>query len=82
MPIQNQYHNDEKILYAKHFGFLAGHSTDHAIAKLSNQIHDSLEKNYYTLNVFIDLSKAFDTVAHSILLKEPEIYGIKNSNLS
>ena len=34
----HQYLNDEKILYTKQFGFQAGHSTGHALVKVSGQI--------------------------------------------
>ena len=69
-----------KILYSKQFGFQKGHSTEHAIIHLIDQINNNFENNEYTVGVFIDLSKAFDTVDHQILLKKLNLYGINGSN--
>ena len=75
-----KYLKDQNILYDKQFGFQTGHSTDHAIAQLVNQIYEAFEKNEYTFGVFIDLSKSFDTVDRSILLRKLELYGITGRN--
>ena len=72
---------ENNLLYNKQFGFQKGHSTDHTIVQLADQIHEMFDKNIYTLGVFIDLSKAFDIVNHKILLKKISHYGIKNKNL-
>ena len=77
-----QYLTENKILYPKQFGFQTGHSTEHAIVQLVDQILESLEYNKYTLGVSIDLSKAFDTVDHSILLKKLELYDVTDRNHS
>ena len=61
-----KYLKDKNILCDKQFGFNTGHSTDHAISQLVDQIYEAFKKNEYTLGVFIDLSKVFDTVDHSI----------------
>ena len=70
-----------KILYPKQFGFQKDHSTDHALLQLVDQIYESFERNEYTIGVFIDLSKAFDTVDHNILLKKLEIFNIPDMHL-
>ena len=69
------------MLYNKQFGFRQNCSTDLAILKLSQEIHESFEKHEFTLGVFVDLSKAFDTVDHEILLKKLSFFGIKGSHL-
>ena len=56
-----------------------GHSTDHALIKLIDSIYDSFNQNKYTLGVFIDLSKTFDTVDHNILIDKLNLGDIKNS---
>ena len=49
--------------------------------QLISQILDAFNENKYTLGIFIDLSKAFDTVDHNILLKKLDMDGIKGKNL-
>ena len=49
-----KYLKDQNILCDKQFRFKTGHSTDHVIAQLFDQIYEVFEKNEYTLSVFIN----------------------------
>ena len=64
------YLADNEILFNKQFGFKAGHSTGYALLDLIDQVSDSLNDKSYFVGIFIDLSKAFDTVDRKILLKK------------
>ena len=69
---------ENNLLYHKQFGFQKNNSTSYAIIELINQIAESFDSKKFTLGVFIDLSKAFDTVDHDILLEKIKYYGIRN----
>ena len=56
------------MLYEKQFGFRTNHSTNHAILSIIDKIQLSIEERSYSCGIFLDFSKAFDTVDHSILI--------------
>jgi len=60
----------DKLLYLsdKQFGCKAHHSTSMAILTLVDQITAEIDKGNVCVGVFIDLSKAFTTIDHDILL--------------
>ena len=70
-----------KILYSSQYGFRSKHSTNDAIAELISNVTENLEDKYSTLCMFLDLSKAFDTIDHNILLNKLSHYGIRGISL-
>ena len=69
------------ILSAHQFGFRKHMSTRDAIIHLTEFIYDSLDGKNSCLNVFIDYSRAFDTVNHNILLNKLNRYGVQGNAL-
>ena len=64
------YLNENEILNDKQFGFRTGHSTEHAILELIDQVGNAFGNTNFVLGGFIDLSKAFDTFDYNILLEK------------
>ena len=67
------------ILNANQFGFRKGRSTVHALHSSVNIISNAVNSNKHVLGIFIDLSKAFDTLDHKIMIEKLEHYGIRGN---
>ena len=68
--------DQRNILYNSQYGFRKKHSCEHAVTELTGEICKGLENGKHTLAMYIDLSKAFDTINHDILFRKMYRYGI------
>ena len=66
-----------KILFIYQYGFRKLHSTVLALLEITDKIKSLLDEGNYVMGIYLDLTKAFDTVDHSILLHKLASYGIR-----
>lgn len=71
-----------KFLSDKQFGFREGVSTEDALLSMTSMVSTALDEGKPSLCMFVDLSKAFDTVSHDLLLQTLEDVGIRSGSLS
>ena len=64
------------ILFVNQFGFREKHSTMHATLLITDKIQRALEDGQFSCESFLDFSKAFDTVDHSMLIRKLSHCGI------
>ena len=77
----SKFLDSHSLIHDRQFGFRNNHSTTHAIITLVNKITESVDSGNITINLIIDLTKAFDTVSHPILIKKYYAYGIRGNVL-
>ena len=70
------------ILFKSQYGFRKLHSTETAAIELTDTLLQNLDNGDIPIAIFLDLSKAFDTLDHAILLKKMDHYGIKDTPLN
>ena len=73
--------NKYNIITDYQFGFRKNYSTNLALIHYVNNLTKQLHSNNNAISVFIDLSKAFDTINHNILIQKLYHYGIRGNCL-
>jgi len=72
-----KYLNKDNFFFINLHGFRQKHSTSSALTIFNEFISNSIDKNEIPMSIFLDLSKAFDTLDHSILLTKMHHFGIR-----
>ena len=75
--IESSFIQKYDILCKGQYGFRKNHSTQLPLMNFMDKLTKAIDKNEYVVSLFIDLSKAFDTIDYAILLKKLYCYGIR-----
>ena len=76
------YFTSNGLLYESQYGFRKLHSTEVAALEFTGRISHEMDAKKIPFSIFLDLSKAFDTLDHNVLLSKLEYYGIRDTELN
>ena len=76
-----EHFNNNNLLAAQQYGFRKIHSTEYAAVKLIDHVSKQMEAGNIHCTLFIDLSKAFDTLSFDILIHKLKYYGFSGTEL-
>ena len=69
------------FMYQHQYGFRRGHSTEQAITQLNNWVLESMDEGKVTGLLFVDISKAFESLNHKVVLRKLEHLGVFERSL-
>ena len=70
---------EHNIISKKQYGFRKNYSTYMALIDLVDKISSNMDHKKYDIGVFLNLSKAFDTINNNILINKLQCYGIRGN---
>ena len=76
-----EYMSCNELFNDNQYGFRAKHSTEYAAMDFVDRLMNDIDKGQTPFAIFMDLSKAFDTLDHQILLQKLHYYGIHDIQL-
>ena len=76
-----EYFNQFNLLAEQQYGFRKQQSTEYAAIKLVHHVSKEMEAGKIPTSVYIDLSKAFDTLTFEVLLYKLKYYGVTDTAL-
>jgi len=73
------YFSSQSLFYSSQYGFRKQRSTELATLELVERVLKEMDNNNIPINIYLDLSKAFDTLDHEILLYKLKYYGMSQA---
>ena len=71
-----------KVLTESQYGFRYHRSTTDAMLDFTGNVLENINRGFYTISLFLDMSKAFDSISHATLFRKLEFYGIRGNVLA
>ena len=76
------YFSENKLFSTQQYGFRPNKSTELAPLELIDRNIDNMNKSRCPINIYVDLSKAFDSLDHNILLSKLKFYGLDDKAIN
>ena len=76
-----EYFTSHNLLASQQYGFRSNRSTELATLELMDRNVNCMNQNSCPINIYLDLSKAFDSLNYEILLSKLQYYGLQANAL-